>query len=170
MVELLVQHGADVNASTGGDLVSPVYLSLCELHTRAFRRIYGVDACIQDMVERGSVLSQNMVTSASHGLLSADEMRELCRQRLRSPQIADAFREGFQDACPESDGDEERLLAIVRLLLSHGAKPDTIERNGFSPLGYCQEIEEEVGNVGARASELLRQAGATAVVRWSEIH
>ena len=122
------------------------------------------------MIERGSINSQNAVASAFSGLLSSGELGDQLRTWLQSPQFAAVFREGFQDACPESDGDEDRLLAIIRLLLSHGAKPDTIERNGFSPLGYCREIEEEVGNVGARASELLRQAGATAVIRWSELH
>jgi hypothetical protein len=167
LVKRVIEFGADVEALVGGDEFSPVYLTLNELKIRIHRRACGVEDFIRDSYATSSIQSQRMTASASLGLLSTSEMHNFGTASLMFPGILKILCASHLKEYPHSTGDENRLIEILRVLLDVGADPERLQTNGFTALGYCQEIAN-IDTAGAKAAEVLREYGAREVIRWSE--
>jgi hypothetical protein len=163
LVKWLIELGASVEYLTGGDELTPLYLALNELHLRAARREMGNALFLRHAADRADFNMQRMNPIVSAMIADEELFRKFQKDILDDPRMAKLDAKALNTSIPLSPGDEDRLLAIMEVLLKNGANPNAIQKNGFTPLGFCVEISE-VAVVGDKAAELLHAFGGTKVL------
>ena len=163
LVQWLIGLGASVEVPTGSDEQSPAYLALNELFVRAARRNWGLTAFLRYAANHSGLNMQRMGPLASTSSFDEEQFRTMQIKMLDDPLMSALSAKAMITLMPQSDGDEGRLLYILSELLENGAEPDSVQKNGFTPLGFCREISE-IDNIGLRAAEILKSHGASKIL------
>ena len=137
MVELLMKHGADINATIASTFETPLHLAVIEGHLAVIKYLVDCrDASSTEIDLYQSIAEQPSYHQWSKGLLSADgrnkyfvwemDARDLAERKMRellsfSDRYVDINKQNFEGLTPlhlaASNGHEE----IVQFLLSRGA-------------------------------------------------
>ncbi len=161
LVQWLITLGASLEIPTGGDELTPLYLALNELWARVAKRNWGLEAFLRYTTNHSDLNMQRLVSRLSS--FGEEQFRAVMNNMLDDPLMNALQKKVLLFLMPISEGDEERLLSILSILLESGANPDSRQKNGFTPLGYCRQIIE-IDIIGMEAAEILKSHGASKVL------